>query len=329
MVKIWEDTIPFTNVSKMITMKYSAKNQLIRSSAFTLIELLVVIAIIAILAAILFPVFAQARAKARQAACLSNMKQIGIAIMSYTQDYDELIVPSENYPLGTPGNTKGIISWPSMIYPYVKNGEVFVCPSADESTFRPDPKQLAATNRLYVGVTLGDGSTLNGPDGLPNQKVPRLSYSRNLIPARNGNAWAGMNSGRPTNQGKTYPGFVDTSANSTNRKCGWAGLGLLGGGTGTTTSIAISEVPDPSGTIHIVDGMAGGAPPADPLTYGGSMRGLQQDIRTDMFNDATPSKVNARHSGGFVALYGDGHTGWKKWGSSTPCQWTIQDDTCN
>src|SRR5712692_7503045 len=62
-----------------------------RASAFTLIELLVVIAIIAILAAILFPVFAQARAKARQAACLSNEKQVGTAIMMYVQDYDEVL----------------------------------------------------------------------------------------------------------------------------------------------------------------------------------------------------------------------------------------------
>jgi prepilin-type processing-associated H-X9-DG protein len=76
--------------------------------------------------------------------------------------------------------------------------------------------------------------------------------------------------------------------------------------------------------------MAGGS--ANALlsdSYGGSMRGLQQEIRTDMFNDATPSKVAGRHNGGFVILYGDGHSGWKKWGSSTPCQWTIQEITAS
>ena len=78
---------------------------------FTLIELLVVIAIIAILAAILFPVFAQARAKARQAACQSNMKQIGLGVMMYAQDYDE------TFPTGDDINSK--------LEPYLKNNSVF------------------------------------------------------------------------------------------------------------------------------------------------------------------------------------------------------------
>ena len=83
---------------------------------FTLIELLVVIAIIAILAAILFPVFAQARAKARQAQCLSNQKQLGVAFMAYVQDYDETF-PMANYRItGAPDNTP----WQHVIDPYVK-----------------------------------------------------------------------------------------------------------------------------------------------------------------------------------------------------------------
>jgi prepilin-type N-terminal cleavage/methylation domain-containing protein/prepilin-type processing-associated H-X9-DG protein len=108
-----------------------------RSQGFTLIELLVVIAIIAILAAILFPVFAQAREKARQAACLSNEKQIGLALKMYVQDYDE------TYPLslhngwgGGGGCAAATVSatgkefhWQGRLEPYVKNGQVFVCPS--------------------------------------------------------------------------------------------------------------------------------------------------------------------------------------------------------
>lgn len=103
-----------------------------RTNAFTLIELLVVIAIIAILAAILFPVFAQAREKARQSACLSNMKQIGLGIMMYTQDYDETL-PSTwlgNGPAAAfdPGPGPAY-SWQYGITPYIKNTGVFTCPS--------------------------------------------------------------------------------------------------------------------------------------------------------------------------------------------------------
>src|SRR5689334_18307951 len=84
-------------------------------SAFTLIELLVVIAIIAILAAILFPVFAQARAKARQISCLSNMKQLGTAFMGYVQDYDETYPPVDyDDPV------LGRVSWPALVNPYIK-----------------------------------------------------------------------------------------------------------------------------------------------------------------------------------------------------------------
>jgi prepilin-type N-terminal cleavage/methylation domain-containing protein/prepilin-type processing-associated H-X9-DG protein len=104
------------------------------SRGFTLIELLVVIAIIAILAAILFPVFAQARDKARQASCLSNLKQIGMALMQYAQDYDEShpgvwFGPVNRAPWSQPSNDTLYYKWMDAIFPYVKNEQVFNCPS--------------------------------------------------------------------------------------------------------------------------------------------------------------------------------------------------------
>ena len=116
-----------------------------RSKAgFTLIELLVVIAIIAILAAILFPVFAQAREKARQTACLSNMKQVGTGMSMYVQDYDESYptvdtttgVPVPRLPLPDGRIYVGQMGWALQIYPYIKSKAVFVCPSDSDSELK-------------------------------------------------------------------------------------------------------------------------------------------------------------------------------------------------
>ncbi|MCC6446268.1 MAG: DUF1559 domain-containing protein [Armatimonadetes bacterium] len=109
---------------------------MIRRQGFTLIELLVVIAIIAILAAILFPVFAQAREKARAITCASNLKQIGLGLGMYLQDYDEMFPPNQQ-PLtqgcqwaSSAGNP--MLRWAFLFNPYVKNRDVWKCPSAKE-----------------------------------------------------------------------------------------------------------------------------------------------------------------------------------------------------
>lgn len=109
------------------------------TSGFTLIELLVVIAIIAILAAILFPVFAQAREKARQTSCLSNTKQLATAIAMFAQDHEEKLPKAwfnnqalDGEPWGMPAET----GWDTAIYPYIKSRDVFRCPSDNEKLVR-------------------------------------------------------------------------------------------------------------------------------------------------------------------------------------------------
>ncbi len=122
-----------------------------RRNAFTLIELLVVIAIIAILAAILFPVFAQAREKARGVSCISNMKQLGTACAMYTQDFDE------TFPIGL-GDQWWQVTWVRNIQPYVKNYQVFRCP--DDSTAVDSAITWAGVRVSYGsnGIIKWDGS---------------------------------------------------------------------------------------------------------------------------------------------------------------------------
>lgn len=120
-----------------------------RSAAFTLIELLVVIAIIAILAAILFPVFAQAREKARQTACLSNVKQIALGVQMYSQDYDELL-PVAGYNAQCRGR------WQWQIFPYVKNTQIFTCPNMASAPW------VSTTNNNYTCPASGSRPQTTG-----------------------------------------------------------------------------------------------------------------------------------------------------------------------
>lgn len=147
-----------------------------RCKAFTLIELLVVIAIISIIAAILFPVFARARENARRSSCLSNNKQLALAMMQYTQDYDE--------KLPTVSNPTGTRIWNLDLKPYVKSDQVHFCPSDNKINSslpmsfsnmsygmnaylnganacqynNPTPISLAVVNEAARTIMLGDGS---------------------------------------------------------------------------------------------------------------------------------------------------------------------------
>jgi len=153
---------------------------------FTLIELLVVIAIIAILAAILFPVFARAREKARQSSCSSNLKQLGIAFLSYVQDYDEV------FPRHCTSAGSSNICWAYLIAPYTKNAQLYVCPS--------------------WGGSISYGYNMNSLD---IRRLGQIQYPANLI------MLADSRKKRQTDGGLNAVAFLNHNMNGGG--CGWSG----------------------------------------------------------------------------------------------------------
>ena len=177
-----------------------------RRTGFTLIELLVVIAIIAILAAILFPVFGRARENARRSSCQSNLKQIGLGLLQYAQDYDEMTVRS--WYGSTEGGSNRTTSpqnykWNHAIFPYVKSEQIFMCPSdtPEDNASGKNGKFVQLDNlsgwwenngsysiNQYQGVgASGTGDDI-GPTGITNSNLP-TSLSRLADPTRT--VWVG------------------------------------------------------------------------------------------------------------------------------------------
>lgn len=175
-------------------------------SGFTLIELLVVIAIIAILAAILFPVFARARENARRASCQSNMKQLGLGIAQYTQDYDEKLPGVIVYPDGT-----NYTAWPMMIMPYIKNVQIFACPSSSSppsaSNITTTPTGASQGAYPNYGMNIITSAQTSNRGGISQAAINNSAEL--LLMVENGPAGVTTPQG---SQGGYYTAWFDTSA---------------------------------------------------------------------------------------------------------------------
>ena len=267
---------------------------------FTLIELLVVIAIIAILAAILFPVFSQARDKARQAACTSNLKQVGLALLQYAQDYDGFFPAAYAYPFCW-DNCPRLI-WADYCQPYIKNTQIFACPSTPRNfVLGDDVRRCAPTIAMWGDPPLGT-TTRPWPFGY----MWNEGYD-------DGNEWSNGGANCPDPNGLAcYWGITWRGAYDPN-------LGFCTMDQGASDAM----IEEPATTIAIGDGDPSCSPPSNSGTIAifRIFRDTDHESPRGGCREADGTKrgrLERRHAKGFNLLFADGHV---KWATRTKKNW--------